>query len=82
MHVIELAERGARAAPVGLVLSHLAEEDETRPLQGLGDPSGIDDAAKGSAQVHHGDVRGVLLWEWSILLLWRKASGRRALRAR
>jgi hypothetical protein len=82
MHVVELTERGARVAPVGLVLSHLAEEDETRPLQGLGDPGGIDDAAEGNAQVHHGDVRGVLLWEWSILLLWRKAFGRRALRAR
>jgi hypothetical protein len=82
MHVIELAERGARAAPVGLVLSHLAKKDETRPLQGLGDPGGIDDAAEGSAQVHHGDVRGLLLWEWSILLLWKKAFGRRALGAR
>jgi hypothetical protein len=81
MHVVELAERGARAAPVGLVLSHLAEEDETRPLQGLDDPGGVDDAAEGSAQVHHRDVRGVLLWEWSILLLWKKASGRRALGA-
>jgi hypothetical protein len=82
MHVVELAERGARAAPVSLVLSHLTEEDETRPLQGLGDPGGIDDAAEGSTQVHHGDVRGILLWEWSILLLWRKVFRRRALRAR
>jgi hypothetical protein len=82
MHVVELAERGARAAPVGLVLSHLAEEDKTRLLQGLGDPGGIDDAVEESAQVHHGDVRGVLLWEWSIFLLWKKAFGRRALGAR
>jgi hypothetical protein len=82
MHVVELAERGARAAPVGLVLSHPTEEDKTRPLQGLGDPGGIDEAAEGSTKVHHGDVRGVLLWEWSILLLWKKAFGRRALGAR
>jgi hypothetical protein len=82
MHVVELVEGGAHAAPVGLILSHLAEEDEMRPLQGLGDPGGIDDAAEGSAQVHHGDIRGVLLWEWSILLLWRKAFRRRALGAR
>jgi hypothetical protein len=81
MHVVELAERGARAAPVGLVLSYLAEEDETCPLQGLGDPGGVDDAAEGCAQVHHGDVWGILLWERSILLLWRKAFGRRALGA-
>jgi hypothetical protein len=81
MHIIELAERGACETPVGLVLSHLAEEDETRPLQGLGDPSGVDDAAEGCAQVHHGGVRGVLLWERSILLLWKKAFGRRALGA-
>jgi hypothetical protein len=82
MHVIELAERGVRAAPVGLVLSHLVEEDETRPLEGLGDPGGVDDAAEGCAQVYHGDVWGVLLWEWSILLLWKKAFGRRALGTR
>jgi hypothetical protein len=49
MRVVELTERGAHVAPVDLVLSHLAEEDETRPLQGLGDPGGIDDAVKGSA---------------------------------
>jgi hypothetical protein len=61
MHVIELAECGAHAALVGLVLSHLAEEDETCSLQGFGDPGGIDDAAEGSAQVHHGDVRGIPL---------------------
>jgi hypothetical protein len=48
MHIVELSERGARTAPVGLVLSHLAEENKARPLQGLGDPGGIDDAAEGS----------------------------------
>jgi hypothetical protein len=63
VHVVELAECGARAAPVGLVLGHLAKENEARPLQGLGDPGRIDDAIEGSAQVHHGDVRGVPLWE-------------------
>jgi hypothetical protein len=82
MHVVELAERGARTAPVGLVLSHLAEKDETRPLQGLGDPGGVNDAVEWCAQVHHGDIRGVLLWERSILLLWKKAFGQRALGAR
>jgi hypothetical protein len=82
MHVVELAERGARPAPVGLVLSHLAEEDETCPLQGLGDPGGVDDVVEWCAQVHHGDIRGILLWERSILLLRKKAFGRRALRAR
>jgi hypothetical protein len=61
MHVIELAKRGAHVAPVGLVLNHLVEEDETHPLQGLGDPGGVDDAAKGSMQVHHRDIRGILL---------------------
>jgi hypothetical protein len=30
------------------------------------------------AQVHDGDVHSVLLWEWSILLLQRKAFERRA----
>jgi hypothetical protein len=61
MHIIELAERGARTAPVGLVLSHLAKEDKTRLLQGLGDPGRVDDAAEGCAQVHPGDVRGILI---------------------
>jgi hypothetical protein len=75
MHVVELAERGARTAPVGLVLSHLAEEDETRPLQGLGDPGGVDDTVEWCTQVHHEDIRGVLLLEQSILLLWKKAIG-------
>jgi hypothetical protein len=82
MRVVELAERGARVAPVGLVLSHLAEENEARPLQGLGDPGRIDDTVEGNAQVHHGDVRGVPLWEWSVLLLRRWALERRALGAR
>jgi hypothetical protein len=63
VHVVELAERGARAASVGLVLSHLAKKNEARLFQGLGDPSGIDDAVEGNAQVHHGDVRGIPLWE-------------------
>jgi hypothetical protein len=46
------------------------------------DPGGVDDAAEGSVQVHHGDVWSVLLWEWSILLRRKKAFGRRALGAR
>jgi hypothetical protein len=37
VHVVELAERGARAASVGLVLSQLAKEGKTCPLQGLGE---------------------------------------------
>jgi hypothetical protein len=32
MHIVELAERGARAAPIGLVLSYLVEEDKAHPL--------------------------------------------------
>jgi hypothetical protein len=48
MHVVELAERGTRTAPVCLVLSHLAKENKACPLQGLGDPSGIDDAVEGN----------------------------------
>jgi hypothetical protein len=81
-HVIELAECGARTTPVGLVLSHLAEEDEACPLQGLGDLGGVDDTVEWCMQVHHRDIQGVLLWEQSVLLLWKKAFGRRALGAR
>jgi hypothetical protein len=82
MHVVELAERGARTAPVDLILSHLAEEYEAHPLQGLCNLDGVDDVVEWCAQVHHGDVRGVLLWERSVLLLWRKAFERRAHGAR
>jgi hypothetical protein len=32
MRVVELAERGAHAAPGSLFLGHLAEENEARPL--------------------------------------------------
>jgi hypothetical protein len=82
MRVIELTERGARATPVNLVLSHLAEENEARPLQGLHNLDGVNDVVEWCAQIHDGDVRGILLWEWSILLLWKKAFERRARRAR
>jgi hypothetical protein len=58
-----------------------AIKDEAHPFQGLGDPGEVDDAVEWCAQVHHGDVRGVLLWERSILLPWKKAFGQRALRA-
>jgi hypothetical protein len=58
-------ERGAQAAPSVFVIGHLAEEDEARPLQGLGNLDGVDDVVEWCAQVHDGDVRGVLLWEWS-----------------
>jgi hypothetical protein len=82
MHVVELAERGARTVLVDLILSHLAEEYEARPLQGLRNLDGVDDVVEWCAQVHHGDVRGILLWERSVLLLWRKAFERRAHGAR
>jgi hypothetical protein len=82
LRVVELAELGAHSVLGVLVLGHLAEENEARPLQGLGDPGGVHDAVEWCAQVHHGDVRGILLWERSILLLWKKAFGRRTRGAR
>jgi hypothetical protein len=72
MRVVELAERGAHAASGVFILGHLAEEDDAHPLQGLGDLDGVDHMMDQCVQVHDGDVRGVLLWEWSILLLQRK----------
>jgi hypothetical protein len=78
MHVIELTECCAHATPNGLLLGRLAEENDARPLQGLRNLDGVDDVVERCAQVHDGDVRGVLLWEWSVLLLWRKAFERRA----
>jgi phage head maturation protease len=82
MHVVELVEHGARSTLGVLVLGHLAEENEARPLQGFCNLDGVDDVVEWCAQVHHGDVRGILLWEWSILLLWKKVFERRARRAR
>jgi hypothetical protein len=82
LRVMELAEHVAHSALGVLVLGHLAEENEACPLQGLGDPDRVDDAVESCAQVHQGDVRGVLLWERSVLLLWKKAFGRRACGAR
>jgi hypothetical protein len=61
LRVVELTELGAHLVLGVLVLSHLAEENEARLLQGLGDPGGVNDAVEWCAQVHHGDVRGVLL---------------------
>jgi hypothetical protein len=61
MRVVELAERGARATPDSLLLGRPAEEDEARPLQGLCYPGEVDDVVERCAQVHDGDVRGVLL---------------------
>jgi hypothetical protein len=78
LRVVKLAEHGACSALGVLVLGHLAEENEALPVQGLGDPGGVDDAVEWCAQVHHGDVRGILLWERSILLLWKKAFRRQA----
>jgi hypothetical protein len=82
MHVVELAECGARMAPVDLILSHLAEEYEAHPLQGLRNLDRVDDVVKWCAQVHHGDVRGIPLWERSILLLRRKVFERQVRGAR
>jgi hypothetical protein len=56
LRIVELMERGARSALGVLVLVHLAEENEARPLQGLGDPGRVDDVVEWCAQVHHGDV--------------------------
>jgi hypothetical protein len=82
MYVVELAERGAHAVMGVFVLGHLDEENAVRPFLGLCDLDGVDDVVEWCAQVHDGDVRGVLLWEQSVLLLWKKAFERRAHGAR
>jgi hypothetical protein len=61
MRVVELTERGAHAALGIFILGHLAEEDKTRPFQGLRDLDGVDDMVKWCAQVHDSDIQGVLL---------------------
>jgi hypothetical protein len=63
MCIVELTERGARAAPSVFILGHLAEENKAHPFQGLYDLDGVDDMVKWCTQVHDGDVRDVLLWE-------------------
>jgi hypothetical protein len=82
MRVVELMERGAHVTPSSLLPSRPAEENEARPLQGLRDLGGVNDAVERCTQVHDGDVHGVLLWEWSVLLLQRKAFERWARGAR
>jgi hypothetical protein len=82
MRIVEFAERGAHAAPGVFILGHLAEENEAHPFQGLRDLDGVDDVVEWCAQVHDGDVRGIMLWEEIILLLWKKAFERRARGAR
>jgi hypothetical protein len=82
MRVVELVERGAHAAPGVFILGHLAEKNEARPFQGLCDLDGVDDVVEWCVQVHDGDVQGILLWERSVLLLWKKAFERRARGAR
>jgi hypothetical protein len=82
MRIVELAEHGARSTLGVFVLGHLAEENEARPLQGFCNLDGVDDVVEWCTQVHHGDVRGVLLWEQSVLLLWKKVFERRACGAR
>jgi hypothetical protein len=69
MHIVELVERGARAMPDNLILSHLVEENEAPPLQGLRNLDGVDDVVEWCTQIHDSDVQGILLWEWSTLLL-------------
>jgi hypothetical protein len=56
MRVVELAERGAHAAPGSLLVGRPAEENEACPLQGLHNLGGVDDAVERCAQVHDGDV--------------------------
>jgi hypothetical protein len=56
MRVVELAEHGARATPIELILSHLAEENEARPLQGLRNLDGGNDIVEWCVQIHNGDV--------------------------
>jgi hypothetical protein len=56
LRVVELAEYCAHSVLGVLVLGHLAEENEARPLQGLGDWGGVDYAVDWCAHVHHGDV--------------------------
>jgi hypothetical protein len=82
MRVVELAECGAHATPDDLILSHLTEENEAHPLQGLRNLDGVDDMVEWCTQIHDNDVRGILLWEWSVLLLWKRAFERWARGAR
>jgi hypothetical protein len=82
MRVIELVEHGAHAVSGVFILGHLVEEDEARLFQGLCNLDGVDNVVEWCAQVYDGDVRGVLLWERSVLLLWKKAFERWARGAR
>jgi hypothetical protein len=59
--IVELTELGAHSVLGVLILGHLAEENKAHPLQGLGDPGGVDDAVEWFVQVYHEDIQGILL---------------------
>jgi hypothetical protein len=82
MHVVELAERGARAMLDDSSSATLLRRTRRVRLQGLRNLDGVDDVVEWYAQDHDGAVRAVLLWEWSVLLLWKKEFERRAHGAR
>jgi hypothetical protein len=46
MRIIDIAEHGARSTLGVLVLGHLAEENEARPLQGFCNLDGVDDVVE------------------------------------
>jgi hypothetical protein len=78
LHGVKLTERGADAVPGVFIIGHLVKEGDAHPLQGLCGLDGVNGMVKWCVQVHDGNVRGVLLWEWSDLLLRKKAFERQA----
>jgi hypothetical protein len=79
---IELIEHGVHTASGVIDVHRLSREGGASLLQVLGGPDGVDGLVEWCMQVHDSDVRGVLLWEWSNLLQWKKTFERRARSAR
>jgi hypothetical protein len=78
LHGVELMERGTHAMLSVFDVGRFVEECDARLLQSLGGLDGVDGMVEWCVQVHNGDIQGVLRWERSSFLLWKKAFERRA----
>jgi hypothetical protein len=81
LHGVELMEHGTHAMLSVFDIGRFVEECDARLLQSLGGLDGVDGMVEWCVQVHNGDIQGVLRWERSSFLLWKKAFERRARRA-
>jgi hypothetical protein len=66
-------DHGIHTASGLIDVNRPSQEGDAGLLQGLNGLDRVDGTVEWCTQVHNGDVRGVLLWEQSHLLMWKKA---------